>query len=102
MGRSSHLSCIVSDYVGRYSGTFLEMPQFVKNSAHFDGNIVYISGNFIRVPIMPQSAGLYCSQLTGLLRRRELQSSARLGLLPWLATAAAIGHKITGSDKGIW
>jgi hypothetical protein len=25
-----------------------------------------------------------------------------LGLLPWLATAAAVGQKITGSDKGIW
>jgi len=26
----------------------------------------------------------------------------RLGLLPCLATAAAVGYKITGSDKGIW
>jgi hypothetical protein len=41
-------------------------------------------------------------QLTGLLRKRELHNSARLGLLPWLATAAMVGQKITGSDKGIW
>jgi hypothetical protein len=51
---------------------------------------------------MPQSAGLYRTQLTGLLRKRELTNSARLGLLPWLATAAAVGYKLTGSDKGIW
>jgi hypothetical protein len=51
---------------------------------------------------MPQSAKLYGSQLTGLLRKGEIHSSARLGLLPWLATAAAVGQKITGSDKGIW
>jgi hypothetical protein len=51
---------------------------------------------------MPQSAKLYGSQLAGLLRKRELQSGARLSLLPWLATAAAVGQKITGSDKGIW
>ena len=93
---------IVSDYVQRYRGAGLGLPGFVRQSAHFDGNLVYFGRNFLRVPILPQSVGLYRSQLTGLLRRRELQSSARLGLLPWLATAAAIGHKITGSDKGIW
>ena len=51
---------------------------------------------------MPQSAALYGSQLTGLLRKGELQNTARLSLLPWLATAAVVGQKITGSDKGIW
>ena len=93
---------IVSDYVRRYRGEGLVLPKFVKDSAHFNGDIVYLGGSFLRVPILPQSVGLYRSQMTGLLRRRELHSSARLGLLPWLATAAAIGHKITGSDKGIW
>jgi hypothetical protein len=93
---------IVSDYVSRYRGTGLGLPKFVTDSAHFDGNIVYVGGSFIRVPSLPQSVGLYRSQFSLLLRRRELQSSARLGLLPWLATAAAIGHKISGSDKGIW
>jgi len=54
------------------------------------------------VPIMPQSASLYGLQLSGMIRKGELQNSARLTLLPWLATAAAVGQKITGSDKGIW
>ncbi|MGC2619759.1 MAG: hypothetical protein WA414_12015 [Acidobacteriaceae bacterium] len=93
---------IVSDYVMQYRGTDLGLPQFVKDSARFGGELVYFARDFIRVPIMPQSAGLYRTQLTGLLRKRELTSSARLGLLPWLATAAAVGHKLTGSDKGIW
>ena len=93
---------IVSDYVERYSGAGLALPEFVKQAARFPGSIVYVGGPFIRVPIMPQSAGLYRTQIAGLLRRRELKSTARLGLLPWLATAAAVGHKITGSDKGIW
>jgi hypothetical protein len=93
---------IVSDYVSRYTGKDIGLPRLVKDSAHFDGAIVYVGGSFIRVPILPQSARLYRSQFTRLLCRRELQSSARLALLPGLATAAAIGHKITGSDKGIW
>lgn len=93
---------IVSDYVRRYRGTSINLPPFVRHSARFGGEPVFFARDFLRVPILPQSAGLYGTQLTGLLKKRELQSSARLGLLPWLATAAAVGQKITGSDKGIW
>lgn len=93
---------VVSDYVRRYRNTDLEFPDFVNDAARFHGDIVYFGNGLLRVPIVPQSAGLYGSQFKGLLIRRELRSGARLGLLPWLATAAAIGHKITGSDKGIW
>ncbi|HTV15850.1 MAG TPA: hypothetical protein VME68_14110 [Acidobacteriaceae bacterium] len=93
---------IVSDYVCQYRGTGLGLPQFVRDAARFGGNLITFRSSFLRVPILPYSAGLYRTQLAGLLRRRELHSSARLGLLPWLATAAAIGQKITGSDKGIW
>jgi len=93
---------IVSDYVEQYRGYGLHLPEFVTTSARFGGDQIYFARDFLRVPIMPQSAGLYGTQLTGLLRKRELHNSARLGLLPWLATAAAVGQKITGSDKGIW
>jgi hypothetical protein len=93
---------LVSDYVLSYRGTGLGLPRVVTESARFNGSTMYVGGPFLRVPIMPQSVGLYRSQVAALLRRRELGSSARLGLLPWLATAAAIGQKITGSDKGIW
>jgi hypothetical protein len=93
---------IVSDYVCRFRGAGLGLPEFVRSAARFGGDLVTFRSRFLRVPILPHSAGLYRTQLAGLLRRRELHSSARLGLLPWLATAAAIGQKLTGSDKGIW
>jgi hypothetical protein len=93
---------IVSDYVKQYRGTGLDLPRFVTETARFGGDHAYYARSFLRVPIMPQSAGLYGSQLTGLLRQGDLNNSARLGLLPWLATAAYVGQKITGSDKGIW
>ena len=93
---------IVSDYVKQYRGTGLELPAFVREAARFGGELVFFRKEFLRVPILPQSAKLYGSQMTGLLKRGELHSSARLSLLPWLATAAAVGQKITGSDKGIW
>lgn len=93
---------IVSDYIQRFDAPALPLPLFVTEAARFNGQIVHVGGSFLRVPILPQSAGLYGTQFAGLLRRGEVKSSVRLGLLPWLATAAAIGHKITGSDKGIW
>ena len=93
---------IVSDYVKQYRGSALELPQFVKSSARFGGDQVYYGRGFLRVPIMPQSAKLYGSQLAALLRKGQLQNCARLSLLPCLATAAVVGQKITGSDKGIW
>ena len=93
---------IVSDYVKQYRGSGFDLPQFVRAAARFGGKQVYYSRGFLRVPIMPQSAKLYGSQLAGLLRKRQLHNCARLSLLPWLATAAAVGLRVTGSDKGIW
>ena len=93
---------IVSDYIKQYRGTGLDLPAIVTETARFGGAQSYYARSFLRVPIMPQSAGLYGSQLTGLLRQGDLTNSARLGLLPWLATAAFVGLKVTGSDKGIW
>jgi hypothetical protein len=93
---------IVSDYVKQFRGRGIDLPKMVTDTARFGGDQVYYAKEFLRVPIMPQSAKLYTSQLAGLLRKRELQSGARLSLLPWLATAAFMGMKVTGSDKGIW
>ena len=93
---------IVSDYVRSYGNPGLDFPRFVVDAARFGGDQVYYAREFLRVPIMPQSAKLYGSQLAGLVRRRELYNGARLSLLPWLATAALVGQRITGSDKGIW
>jgi hypothetical protein len=93
---------IVSDYVKLYRGSGPELPQIVQSAARFGGEKVYYGNAFLRVPIMPQSAGLYRTQLAGILKKGELQNGARLSLLPWLATAAVLGQKLTGSDKGIW
>jgi hypothetical protein len=93
---------IVSDYVSSYRGRGLNLPAFVADAARFGGSEIYYGKGFLRVPILPQSAKLYGSQLAGVLGRGELDRGARLSLLPWLATAAVLGQKLTGSDKGIW
>ncbi len=93
---------IVSDYVESYRGSGLDLPNFVTSSARFRGDEVFFNRGFLRVPLMPQSARLYGSQLARILARGELYNGARLSLLPWLATAAVVGQKLTGSDKGVW
>jgi hypothetical protein len=93
---------IVADYVKQYRGRGIELPKMVVDDARFGGETIYFAKEFLRVPIMPQSAKLYGSQLAGLFQKGEIQSGARLTLLPWLATAALVGLKVTGSDKGIW
>lgn len=93
---------IISDYVSSYRGRGLDLPPFIADAARFGGREIYYGKGFLRVPILPQSARLYGSQLAGVLGRGQLDCGARLSLLPWLATAAVLGQKLTGSDKGIW
>lgn len=100
-GLATYLA-IVSDYVNRYRGIPLPIPHWVLSAARFRGEEIYFAKDFLRVPILPQSAMLYGTQLAAVIRKRQIQSSARLSLLPWLATAALVGQKITGSDKGVW
>lgn len=93
---------IVCDYVSNYRNTSIGVPHWILSAARFRGNQIYFAKDFLRVPVLPQSAMLYGAQLAFVLRRHQIRNSARLSLLPWLATAALVGQKITGSDKGVW
>lgn len=93
---------IVSDYVKTYRGAPLDLPRFVLDAARFGGAEIYYDRGFLRVPLMPHSAGLYRSELARVLSRGEIQNGARLSLLPLLGTVAVAAERLTGSDKGIW
>ncbi|MDR3726378.1 MAG: hypothetical protein P4K86_04985 [Terracidiphilus sp.] len=93
---------IVSDYTMQYRGTPIPLPTEVISAAPFGGEKVYVKAKFIRVPIMPQGTQLYAAQVTTAALRGDLAGTFRLSLLPYLASAAAISYKLTGSDKGIW
>jgi hypothetical protein len=93
---------IVSDYVLQYRGTPVVLPSEVLGDALFGGNVVYVKSRFIRVPIVPYGAQLYTVQVTTAALRGDVAGTLRLSMLPYLASAAAISYKLTGSDKGIW
>ena len=93
---------IASDYAKRYRGTALELPKEVTDAARFGGDKITVRQKFLRVPIVPEGAGLYTRQVTETALRGDLTGTFRLSLLPYLASAAALAAKVTGTDKGIW
>ena len=93
---------VVSDHVQRYRGTPLPMPELVRTAARFGGNEIKPRARFLRVPVMPHGAALYTYQVTHTAMRGDVPGTFRLSLLPYLASAAAVAYKVTGSDKGIW
>ena len=93
---------IVSDYVRQYRGIGVPLPLFVLSAARFGNEKVRFGKKFLRIPIVPHSARFYAAELRELFWNGEIRNTLRLGLLPLLATAAAVEYGITGSDKGIW
>lgn len=93
---------IISEYMELYRGYGVPLPSLVTGSAKFGAAKVHFRGQFLRVPILPQSIHLYAGELKTLLLNGDFRNGLRLSLLPGLATAAALEQKLTGSDKGIW
>jgi len=93
---------IVSDHVKRYRGIPLALPAFVLAAARFGGNEIKPRARFLRVPMLPHGAALYTHQVTHAAARGDVPATFRLSLLPYLASAAAVAYKVTGSDKGVW
>lgn len=93
---------IASEYTERYRGSGLPLPTEILSEAPMGADKLSVSGGFIRVPIIPDGANLYGTQLLETALRGDVAATARLSLFPYLAGAAAISYKLTGSDKGIW
>jgi hypothetical protein len=93
---------IVRDFVVQYRDHAPELPKQVLEAARFGGEVIFARGKFLRVPIMPNGADLYTRQVTYTALRGDVPATLRLSLLPYLASAAAVAFRLTGSDKGIW
>jgi hypothetical protein len=96
------LLVIVADYVRAYGGTDVSLPSQVLAAARFNREKTFVNKQFLRIPIVPHAAELYTQQMIGIGASHNFRSMLRLSLLPALATAAFVGFRLTGSDKGIW
>lgn len=90
----------VAEYARAY-GAELELPSEVIASAT-KGDALQLRGDFLRISIVPQAAGLFLRQVLYAGTKKNLRTVGRLSLLPGLAAAAFVVYKITGDDKGIW
>ena len=93
---------IVCDYVREFRGSAPALPDEAISAARFGGEVIRVRGKFLRVPILPNGADLYTRQVTQVALRGDVAATLRLSLLPYLASAAAVAFRITGSDKGVW
>jgi hypothetical protein len=96
------LLVIVCDYVASYDGEPIRLPSDVLRSARSSGKRTFVNQKFLRIPMVPEAAELYTKQMLGISLQGDVRGLLRLSLLPALATAAFVGYKLTGSDKGIW
>jgi hypothetical protein len=90
----------VADYARTY-GVELELPAEVTSSAT-KGDALHLRGDFLRIPIVPQAAGLFLHQVLHAGTQKDLRTVGRLSLLPGMAAAAFVAYRITGNDKGVW
>jgi hypothetical protein len=93
---------IVSEYLREYSGKGLELPQEVLTSARFGSDMLSARGKFLCLPVLPQGFALYANQFSNLARSGNVPGTARLSLLPPLASVAALAYAVAGSSDRIW
>jgi hypothetical protein len=93
---------IAADYAARHSGQPLELPREVITEACFGAEKIQPGAKFLNVPLLPQGASLYTKQLRQTIGRGDLPATARLSLLPPLATAAGLANAILGCSARIW
>lgn len=99
-GVATHLR-LVSEYAGHYRGEHLALPAFVRKSSRFGIERLSPNASYFRLPLFPQGATLWGTQVIKTWNRRNHAGVLRLGLLPPLAAAAGATHKITGKQR-IW
>jgi hypothetical protein len=92
---------VVNEYCAAY-GSKIEIPADVLSSAHIRQGVLKLKGQFLRIPIVPEAAGLFLRQVVHAGFQTDMRTVARLSLLPGLAAAALVSYKLSGDDKGIW
>jgi hypothetical protein len=93
---------ITSDYIRSYRAISWRLPPQVESAAHLGAEMLFERDGLWHFPVMPQGAKLFAWELAHTLRQRDLAASARLCLLPPLASVASLAYAITGNSGRIW
>ena len=90
------------DYVKKYRGDRLELPDSVIESSHFGADRTMVRGGYFRFPALPYGLGLYVGQLSHAAHSGDIPGAARLSLVPPLASIGALAYAVTGNSGRIW
>lgn len=90
------------DYVKKSRGDRLELPDSVFASSHFRADRTMVRGEFFRFPVLPYGLGLYIRQLRQTAHSGNIPGTARLSLVPPLASMGALAGAVTGNSGRVW
>jgi hypothetical protein len=90
------------EYTKKYRDVRLELPDYVIESSHFGADRTSVRGDYFRFPVMPYGLGLYMRQLRHTAHSGDIPGTARLSLVPPLASAGALAYAVTGNSGRIW
>jgi hypothetical protein len=93
---------ITSEYLREYRGTGLHLPKEVLAAARFGGDKMIARSKYLWVPILPQSVALFAKQFAQLVRSGNVSATARLSLLPPLASMAVLAYAVGANSDRIW
>ena len=93
---------LAADYVKKYRGDRLEIPDFVIESSHFRADSTLVQGGYFRFPALPYGMGLYVRQLRHAANSGDIPGAARLSLVPPLASMGALAYAVTGNSGRVW
>jgi hypothetical protein len=93
---------IASEYVREYRGIGLELPKEVLTAARFGEDKMIARSKYIWVPILPQSVALFARQFAKLVWSGNVSATARLSLLPPLASMAVLAYAFGANSERIW
>ncbi len=93
---------LAADFVKKYRGNRLELPDSVIESSHFGVDRTVVRGGYFTFPALPYGLGLYIRQLRHAANSGDFPGTARLSLVPPLASMGALAHAVTGSSGRVW
>ena len=93
---------LVADYANQFLSEPFVLPDELRATGKWNATQLRVQGRFLHIPFVPNGAGLFCRQFAHVLVQGNLDATARLSLLPPLASAAALAYAVTGSNGRIW
>jgi hypothetical protein len=93
---------ITSEYLREYRGTGLHLPKEVLADARFGEDKMIARSKYLWVPILPQSFALFARQFAQLVLSGNVSATARLSLLPPLASIAVFAYAVGANSERIW